>query len=50
MRDKNRENGTDVAREMEKWMFWGDRPIWRAQHTVCLWEMSAEKVIDTWKP
>lgn len=28
----------------------GDRAMWRAQHTVCLQEMSAEKVIDTWKP
>lgn len=23
VRDKDRENGTGVAREMEKWMFWG---------------------------
>ena len=48
MRDRGSRTG--VAREMQKWMFWGEREMCRTQHTVCLQDISAEKVTDTWKP
>lgn len=51
VRARDREGGTGEGTEMEIWMCVAEgRELCRAQHTVCLQERSADKVVDAWKP
>lgn len=51
-RDRERQGEWDRCsqRDGEISVLWEEREMCRAQHTICLQVMSAEKVIDTQKP